>query len=156
MSYRDYTPNQPSQPISLLRVAGWAALVIGIITLAIVLIVLLIAGLNAFGRAQARADANNQVAITKIHIRRELAQVKVVTADNGVVNAQAQQRYLAAIGIKRAQDEIAKTLTPLYNQFEEIQAQKAIATSGQNNTVVYVPAGQSGVPVITANAATGK
>lgn len=45
--------------------------------------------------------------------------------------------------------EIAKKLTPLFVQFEMIEALKAIAESGHNNTVVYIPTGANGVPLVS-------
>jgi hypothetical protein len=88
------------------------------------------------------------VAITRINIQNERQQAQVVAADNGVVRQQAYQKFLEAVGIRKAQDEISKTLTPLYIQHEAIQAEENIAHSGQNNTVVYVPAGNMGVPLV--------
>jgi hypothetical protein len=48
----------------------------------------------------------------------------------------------------------AKTLTPLYVQFELTQALQAIATSGSNDTVIYLPTDpKTGLPVVpTSNA----
>jgi len=92
-------------------------------------------------RGQQRANANNQVQLTQIEIRNQKAQ-------DGVVQQRAYQRYLEAVGIRRAQDEISKTLTPLYIQHEAIQAQEAIANSGRNNTAVYIPSGPLGVPLV--------
>lgn len=103
---------------------------------------------NNWHRTQSRKNAENRVAITKINIQNEHQQALVVQADNGVVRQQAYQRYLQAVGIRKAQDEIAKTLTPLYVQHEAIEALQAIATSGTNNTVVYVPSGPNGVPLV--------
>lgn len=151
MSYRD--PNAPASPA---RVAVIAALSV----LALVIVVSVgvggCAGLKAFKRAQARADANNRVAITKIEIRNQDQQAKVVAAQNGIVRAQAQQRYLAAVGVRQAQDEIRKTLTPLYVQWDAIQALLKLGATGRNNTVVYLPSGPAGVPLVTANGTTGK
>jgi hypothetical protein len=130
------------------------------IAVAIVLILALSLGgcsvVRGFGRSQARADANNQVQITTINIRRAQQQARVTAAQDATVKAQAYQRYLGSVGIREAQNEISSTLTPLYVQWEAIQAEEDIATSGQNNTVVYVPSGNAGVPLITANAGTGK
>lgn len=117
------------------------------------------AGLKAFSRAQARANANNQVAITAIQIRNQTQQAKVVAAQDAIVNAKAYQRYLDAVGVRRAQDEIAKTLTPIYVQYEMVKALLAIAQSGRNNTVVYIPSGAAGVaniPTLTAQTSQGK
>lgn len=109
-------------------------------------------GAKSYSRYQKRADANNNVKVTAINIRRAQQRAKIVAAQDGIVKAQADQRLIKARGIKKAQDEIQATLTPLYVQFEAIEAQKAIATSGQNNTVIYVPSGTNGTPVITQDA----
>lgn len=135
--------------LSITRTAGWIAL-----SLAVVVLLILggVAGCGAYKgwqRGQARANAENRVAITRINIQNEQQQARVVTADNAVIAAQAEQKYIEATGIRRAQDEIAKTLTPLYIQHEAIQALDAVATSGRNNTVVYVPSGANGVPLVT-------
>jgi hypothetical protein len=106
------------------------------------------AGVKSFSRYQRRADANNNVRVTAINIRNAQQQAKVVRAQNAAVNARAEQRYLEAVGIRRAQDEISKTLTPLYIQHEAIQAQERTATSGRNNTIIYSPAGPNGVPIV--------
>lgn len=135
--------------------AGFTAIVLGI-----VLILGCVAGFSAFGRWQDRNDAhnkaniaivaaNNKVQVTAIEIQNQAQQVKVA-------QQQADIRYQQAVGIRKAQDEVAKTLTPLYVQFEMVQALQALGASGKNNTVVYVPAGSGGVPVITAGAGTGK
>lgn len=124
--------------------------------LALVLCIMLIfggvAGCASYNRYQKRANANNNVKVTQINIRKAQQQAKIVAAQDGIVKAQADQRLIKARGIKAAQDEIQSTLTPLYVQFEAIEAQKAIATSGKNNTVIYVPAGTNGTPVITQGA----
>jgi Na+-transporting NADH:ubiquinone oxidoreductase subunit NqrC len=106
-------------------------------------------GVKAWQRGQKRADANNQVRVTAINIRTAQQQAKIVHARNAAVQAQAEQRLIEAKGIRHAQDEISRTLTPLYVQHEAIRAQERIATSGKNNTVIYVPAGTNGTPVIT-------
>jgi hypothetical protein len=108
------------------------------------------AGVKTFSRYQKRADANNNVQVTSINIRRAQQQARIVAAQDATVKAQADQRLIAAKGIRNAQDEIAKTLTPLYVQFEAVQAQLAMAKS-QNHTIIYVPATTNGTPVITQN-----
>lgn len=138
------------------KVLAWTATVLVVIALCIALIVGVITGVNAWSRGQARANARNNVSITGIQIQNQRQYARVIAAHNATVTAQAQQRYLESVGIRRAQDEISRTLTPLYVQHEAIQALQAIATSGRNNTVVYVPAGQNGVPLVTAQAGTGK
>lgn len=124
---------------------------IGVVVICAVVIFGSVAGCGAYKnwhRGQKRADARNAVAITHIKIQQAQQQAKIVHAQNAAVAAKAQQRYIEAVGIRRAQDEISKTLTPLYIQHEAIQAQERIATSGQNNTAIYIPAGQNGVPLV--------
>lgn len=124
----------------------------------VVLAVLIFGGIAGCGaykgwhRGQLRADAQNNVQIAHINIQRAQQQAKIVAAQDGIIRALADQRLIKARGIKRAQDEIQSTLTPLYVQFEAIEAQRAIATSGQNNTVIYVPSGTNGTPIITQQA----
>jgi cell division protein YceG involved in septum cleavage len=133
-----------------------AVALILVVVLCLALFVGLIAGFKSFNRYQKRADANNNVKVTNINIRKAQQQARIVHAQNAAVTAKAQQRLIAAKGIKHAQDEIQSTLTPLYVQFEAIEAQKAIAASGKNNTVIYVPAGTNGTPVITQDGKAGK
>lgn len=130
------------------KVAGSAAMCFVALILFVALAVGGVAGCKGFNRAQKRADANNNVKVTTIQIRNAQQQARVVAAQDETIRARAEQRYLAAVGVKRAQVEIAKTLTPLYVQFEAVQAQLAMANS-PNHTVIYVPAGTNGTPVIT-------
>jgi hypothetical protein len=136
------------QAISPRAVLVWVAVVLGVVILLLAAGLGGCAGLKAFNRAQARADAHNGVALTQIQIQNQRQYAQVIAAHNNVVRQQAYQRFLEAVGIRRAQDEISKTLTPLYIQHEAIQALQAIANSGRNNTVVYVPAGPNGVPIV--------
>jgi len=107
-------------------------------------------GCKAYQRYQKRADANNNVKVSAIQIRNQEQRVKIA-------KQQAQIRYQKAIGIKRAQDEIQKTLTPLYVKFEMIEALNHIASSGRNNTVIYIPTDPNGMAAVpTYNAGTGK
>jgi hypothetical protein len=99
-------------------------------------------GCKAYSRYQKRADANNQVKVTAIQIRNQEQRVKIA-------KQHAQIRFQNAIGIREAQDEIARTLTPLYVQFEMVQALQAIASSGKNNSIVYIPAGANGIPLVS-------
>lgn len=97
---------------------------------------------KSVGRAQHRADAHNQVSISAIEIQNQSQRIQVA-------KQKAEIRLQDAIGVREAQDEIAKTLTPLYVQFEMVDALKAIATSGSNNSVVYIPAGANGIPLVS-------
>jgi regulator of protease activity HflC (stomatin/prohibitin superfamily) len=123
-----------------------------IVGLTIGVLFLCMVGLNAckdFNRSQARKNAENNVKITSINIQRAQQQARIVAAQDATVKAQADQRIIAAMGIRRAQDEISKTLTPYYIQWEAIQAQLKMATSGNNNTSIYIPSGANGVPLVT-------
>lgn len=94
------------------------------------------------GRSQARADARNSVKISEIEIQNQAQRVEIA-------KQKAEIRFQDAVGIREAQEEIAKTLTPLYVQFEMVDALKAIAASGSNNSVVYIPSGANGIPIVS-------
>lgn len=98
-------------------------------------------GAKAFNRYQKRADANNHIAVVKSQTKQQDAKIQLVVK-------QAEQRKQEAIGIREAQDEIQKTLTPIYVQHEAIQAQERVASSGKNNTIIYTPSGTNGVPLV--------
>lgn len=138
--------------------AGIAAslVTIAVIVGFVLLCVLGVKGCNNFNRSQARKDAENHVAITHIEIAKADEEAQINHAQIKAQEAEAQKRVVEAKGIAAAQDIIQKTLTPEYIQFEAIKAQERIATSGSNNTVIYVPSGTNGTPIITANAAKGK
>ncbi|HET7110163.1 MAG TPA: hypothetical protein VFI41_04785 [Gemmatimonadales bacterium] len=110
------------------------AVIIGIITGVFIL-------KKNVSRGQALQDAKNRVKISTIEIRNQAQRVEIA-------KQQAEIRLQDAIGVREAQDEIAKTLTPLYVQFEMVDALKAIAASGKNNSVVFVPGGANGIPLV--------
>lgn len=122
----------------------WAAVAgvfVGLV-LAVMILFGIVAVVKTFNRYQHRADANNRVKISAIEIRNQAQRVIVA-------KQQADIRYQNSVGIRKAQDEIRKTLTPLYVQFEMVQALQEIATSGTNNTVIYLPTSPtSGLPVV--------
>ncbi len=91
-------------------------------------------------RSQALKNERNKVKVNDIRIAQTQQLVKVE-------QQKAAIRLADAIGIRKAQDEISKTLTPLYVQFEAIKAQEKMA-NGRNHTVVYVPSGNNGVPLV--------
>lgn len=109
-----------------------------------------VSGCKSFNRYQRRADAKNRVQVTHIEIERADQQAKINRAQIAATVAEADKRREEAKGIRDAQKTIDASLTPLYIQHEAIQAQKAVATSGRNNTIIYVPAGTNGTPVITS------
>lgn len=112
-----------------------------------------IAGFKAFGRYQSVTDAKNRATVSKIKANNDV-QVTAIQIKNQeqrveVAKQQAQIRFETAKGVREAQDEIAKTLTPLYVQFEMTEALKEIAKSGKNSSVVYIPSGANGVPLVS-------
>lgn len=104
-------------------------------------------GLKAYSRYQKRQDASNAVAVTKINIQKAQQQAQVNYAQIAATKAEAEKKYQESVGIRRAQDEIQKTLTPLYIQHEAVQAQLAMAHS-QNHTLIWAPAGTNGAPLM--------
>lgn len=109
-----------------------AAVVISILIAFCVGLVFLV---GAVGRYQSRADAHNDVIVARRQV--------------GIAILRARARYQESIGIKKAQDEIRKTLTPLYVGFELTQAMQAIATSGRNNSIIYIPTNpKTGLPIV--------
>lgn len=136
---------------------GRAAAVIGILFVTLVLVVGgiigLIAGAKAFGRHQAMSDAHNRANIALVKARNNVQVTKIEISNQAqrvqVAQQQAEIRLENAKGVREAQDEISKTLTPLYVQFEMIQALEDIAKSGKNSSVVYIPAGANGVPLVS-------
>jgi hypothetical protein len=120
----------------------WSVGIVAGIFVTVLLFFGLLAGGKAFGRYQARADAENQVKVSAIQIKNQAQRVQIA-------KQHAQIRFQNSVGIREAQDEIAKTLTPLYVQFEMVEALKAIATSGSNNSVVYIPSGANGIPLVS-------
>lgn len=126
-------------------VLGWIAGTAITLMLLIGLVFLFVFGLGAcanWNRGQKLKDAHNEVKITAIQIQNQEQRVKIAKQHAAI-------RFQNAIGVREAQDEIAKTLTPLYVQFEMVEALKAIAASGSNNSVVYIPSGANGIPLVS-------
>lgn len=127
--------------------------VVVILILVMALILGSMFGIKAFNRHQRIADAKNQVTTSQIKANNQtrLNQIRIAQQAQlvKVAQQQAQIRFENSKGVREAQDEIAKTLTPLYVQFEMVQALQEIAKSGKNNTVVYLPSGNAGIPLIS-------
>jgi hypothetical protein len=119
----------------------WTGVAALIVALVLILAMGVTIGFRSIGRTQARADAVNRVKISTIEIRNQEQRVEIA-------KQKAEIRLQDAIGVREAQDEIAKTLTPLYVQFEMVEALKAIAASGSNNSVVFIPSGANGIPLV--------
>jgi hypothetical protein len=49
---------------------------------------------------------------------------------------------------RRSQETFMSGLTTRYLQYEAIEAQKAVATSGRNDTLIYLRSGSCGVPLV--------
>lgn len=118
------------------------------IVLSIVALVVLIglsiggaSGCKSYNRYQKRADASNSVKVTHILIQKAQQQAKINNAEIAATKAEANKRFWEATGIRRAQDEISRTLTPLYVQHEAIQKLPEAKA-------IYVPAGANGIPQV--------
>jgi hypothetical protein len=141
-------PEPDKKPKTLNRILAWSlGSLVGLVVLAGTWIGLS-AAVQAYKRAEQRANGQNMVQLTHIEIRRAQQQAFVARAQVAAAEADAEKHYQQAIGVRRAQDVITRGLTPQYLQYEAIQAQKAVATSGRNNTLVYLPSGNGGVPLV--------
>lgn len=142
-----------TEPIRPREAFSWIAAFFGAIALLMLLIGLAIWGFNAFGRSQDTAQAKNQANIRIINADNEVAttniQISTQAQQLKVHQEQAAIRQADAVGVREAQDEIAKTLTPLYVQWEATQAIVQIAQSGKNSSVIYIPSGAGGVPLVS-------
>ena len=119
------------------------------VTLAIVIFVALIfggvTGCKSYNRWQKREDAHNKVQVTHIEIEKAEEEAKVNKAQIKATEAEAEKRVAEAVGIKKAQVEINKTLTPLYVQHEYVQAlEKGHVQS------TMIPVGPNGIPIVGA------
>ena len=81
----------------------------------------------------------NKLAATQVL---EQTTIEIQTA-----KAKAQIREADAEGVAKAMDTINQKLTPLYIQYEAIQAQEKMVNS-PNHTEVYIPVGPMGVPIV--------
>ncbi|HWY35210.1 MAG TPA: SPFH domain-containing protein [Nitrosopumilaceae archaeon] len=84
-------------------------------------------------------------------VAQKLAATQVLqqtTIEIETAKAKAQIREADAEGIAKAMDVINQKLTPLYVQYEAIQAQGKMVNS-PNHTEIYIPVGPNGVPIVT-------
>lgn len=111
-----------------------------------------VAGCKSFNRYQAVQDAENKTRTSQIKTKNEaeLARLTIATQEQRVriAEQQAEIRLKEAEGLRKAQDEIAKSLTPLYVQLEMTKQIGEIAKSGENSSVIYIPVGPDGLPVV--------
>ena len=143
----DSTGGKPGHTSLASKFVLWGIAAVLTVVLLVGVGVGLSAGLKTYSRAEKRADAENEVRLTHIAISRAEQQARITRAQIEATEADAEKRVAEAVGIRRAQNEISRTLTGHYLQYEAIQAQKAVATSGRNNTLIYVPSGSNGVPL---------
>lgn len=135
------------------RVGRIASAVVATLLALILFIFSISVGLGAYGRWSRIQEANNKAKAARIEANNQ-AQVNALLINSTdqqiqIHKKQAEVRLADAVGVREAQDEISKTLTPLYVQFEMVDALKQIAESGKNNTVVYIPTGANGIPLIS-------
>lgn len=132
------------------KIAKW---VVSVIVGLVVAIFVMSAGIGAYSRWSQVQSAKNKAHVERINAanQSQVNQLLISSADQQIQihQKQAQIRLADAVGVREAQDEISKTLTPLYVQFEMVDALKSIAESGKNNTVVYIPTGANGIPLIS-------
>lgn len=100
----------------------------------------LMLGIPSYGRNQALKNERNQTTINDIQIAQTEQLVKVQTQ-------KAQIQIEEAKGIAESQNIIKQSLTPLYIQYLAIEAQKQ-QVNGQNHTIIYVPSGNNGIPLV--------
>jgi hypothetical protein len=135
------------KPRTVTKIVAWGAGILMGVVVTVGAGIGLSAAAQAYHRAEQRANAENLVQLTRIEIRRAEQQALVARAGVATAKANAESQHQEAIGVRRAQEVITKGLTPSYLQYEAIQAQKAVATSGRNNTLIYLPSGNGGVPL---------
>jgi trehalose-6-phosphatase len=135
------------------EVLTWAVAVLATLAILIGFIAGVIFGFQAFARYQRTANAHNAAGVARISAENEqhVNELRIAAQQQKVKIAQqeAQIRYEQAKGVREAQDEISSTLTPLYVQFEMIEALKAIAKDGKNSSVVFIPSGTAGIPLVS-------
>lgn len=138
------------------RVVSWKAVVFGVIVCVVFLALAVGAlgpGCAAYKRWQKREDAHNKVQVVRIEIQKAEEEAKVNKAQIKATEAEAEKRVAESVGIKKAQVEINKTLTPLYVQHEYVQALEKTAAS-PSHTTTFIPTGANGIPIV-GNAISG-
>lgn len=106
----------------------------------VVFLIVLLLGMPAYRRYQARQDESNQIRLNELKTQQTAQLVQVE-------KQKAEIRIVEAEGIARAQQIITGTLTDRYLQHEAIESQRALANS-PNHTTIYIPSGQNGIPLV--------
>ena len=96
------------------------------------------------------ATANASYVASTVELQR-LKEVELPqqAAKQQITEQMAKIRVAEAKGIADAMDAINQKLTPAYIQYEAIKAQKDMISS-PNHTVIYIPVGNNGVPLVGA------
>lgn len=100
-----------------------------------------VAGCASYNRYQRRANVANE-----IHVQNQQLALYALKIKQAIKLAQVKKE--TAVGQKLANEQIAKRLTPIFVQYEMIEALKDIAASGRNNSIIYIPTGANGIPLI--------
>lgn len=132
------TGGEAAAEIDIKKLAKWAA--VGLAGF-ILLLVVGCGGAKEFSRYQKRADAKNATWVRNQEIKTYQARVLIE-------RKKAQVRREEAKGLHDAQETIQATLTDRYLQHEAIGAMREIAASGRNNSLIYLPSGPMGVPLV--------
>jgi regulator of protease activity HflC (stomatin/prohibitin superfamily) len=89
-------------------------------------------------------DSVSAAVATKLAAQQKLEQMETEVQ---IEEKKKAQRVVEAEGIAKSMEIINAKLTPEYLQYLAIEAQKAMVGS-PNNTVVYIPVGNMGVPLV--------
>lgn len=132
--------NKETGELSWAKIVAWS--VGGIVGFVGVIIVIgLVVGV--VNRYEKREDAKNEVTVTRTLIQKAEEEAKVNTAQIAATKAEAKKRVAESVGIKEAQVEINKTLTPLYVTHEFVQA-----IEKGHVEVTFIPVGTNGLPIV--------
>jgi hypothetical protein len=92
-------PESAKKPTTVNRIVAWSfGTILGVAVLTGTGIGLS-AGVQAYNRAEQRANAQNRVQLTRIEIRRAEQQALVARAGVATAQANAEQQYQQAIGV---------------------------------------------------------
>jgi regulator of protease activity HflC (stomatin/prohibitin superfamily) len=97
----------------------------------------------SMGKVEFPVEVKNAVAL-KLAKEQELQRKDY---ESKIADKDAEIRIKNARGIAESQRIIDQSLTPNYLQFEAIKTQEKLASS-PNTTVIYIPIGASGIPIV--------
>jgi len=114
--------------------------IVYLVASAILITLVLMAGIPTYSRYQERQNATNDVIVSNIAIQNQAQHVEIE-------KKKAEVRVAEANGIAESQRIIASSLTDSYLQYLAIKAQEVMAT-GPNHTEIYIPSGFNGIPLV--------